>query len=108
MSDVALVLSADKYEIPDERTGEIQSLHQVWYINNYREDSERERGSKPIKMLVAPEVFSELFKHQLPSLFDLDVRTRPGKGNSVSATVVGFKHVGTPQIFPTVPAKKAA
>jgi hypothetical protein len=106
MADLALVLSADKYEIPDAQ-GVVQVLHQVWYINEYRDDSDRERGSKPIKMLVDAAVFSELFKHELPALFDLDVRTRPGKGNSVSATVVGFKHVGTPQIFPVV-TKKAA
>lgn len=107
MADIALVLSADKYEIPDAATGEIQALHQVWYINEYREESAREKGSKPIKMLVDAAVFAELFKHDLPALFDLDVRTRPGKGNTVSATVTGFKLVGKPQIFPPA-TKKAA
>jgi len=106
MADTALVLSADKYEIPDDK-GVVQSLHQVWFINEYREASEKEKGSKPIKMLVDGPVFAELMKHDLPALFDLEVKTRPGKGNAVSAVVTGFKYVGTPQIFP-VPAKKAA
>jgi hypothetical protein len=105
--DTALVLSADHYSIPDA-SGVVQHLHQVWYINEYRENSPTERGSKPIKMLVAPEVFAELVKHDLPALFDLDLRSRPGKGNAAALTVVGFKHVGTPSIFPVATAKKAA
>lgn len=104
MADRALVLSADHYKIPDQGTGEIQHLHQVWYCNDYREDSPTERGCKPIKMLVAPEVFAELFKHELPALFDLELRSRPGKGNSASLTVVGFTFVGQPDIFPAAPA----
>lgn len=108
MADLALVLSADHYQIPHEKTGEVQNLHQVWYCNDYREDSETESGSKPIKVLVQPEVYAELRKHPLPSLFDLDLRSRPGKGNTAALTIVGFRFKGTPKLFDLSPAKAAA
>jgi hypothetical protein len=107
MSDTALILSVDKYTIPDERTGEIQHLHQVWMSNEYRVATDTEKGSKPMKVLVDPSVFAELMKHDLPALFDVDVKMRPGKGNALAATVVGFKYISTPSIF-SAPAKKAA
>lgn len=108
MADTALILSVDKYEIPDSKTGEIQALHQVWMSNDYRVATDKEKGCKPMKMLVEPGVFNELMKFDLPSLFEVDVKMRPGKGNTVAATVVGFKFVGTPKIFfPPVPAKAA-
>lgn len=106
-ANTALVVSADRYDIPDERTGEIQKLHQVWMINEYRVSNDREHGSKPIKTLIDGAVFAELVKHPLPSLFELDMAMRPGKGNTPAVTVVGFKYVSTPAIF-SAPVKKAA
>lgn len=108
MSDRALVLSGDHYTIPDEKTGQIQNLYQVWYVNDYREDSETEMGGKPIKMLTTPEIFAQLRQHSLPALFDLDLRSRPGKANAAALTIVGFKFVSTPKIFETLPLAKAA
>ena len=103
MSDRALVLSADHYTIPDSKTGEIQQLYQVWYVNDYREDSATEIGGKPIKMLTTPEIFNKLRGHVLPSLFDLELRSRPGKANAAALTVTGFVFVSTPVIFAVVP-----
>lgn len=113
MADRALILSADNYKIPDEKTGVVQELFQLWYTNDYREPSDTEIGGKPIKMLTTPEIFEGLKKFTLPSLFDLDLRSRPGKGNAAALTVVGMKYVSTPAIFdslasPKVPAKAAA
>lgn len=111
MSDRALVLSGDHYSIPDEKTGEMQNLYQVWYVNDYRENSKTEIGGKPIKMLTTPEIFAKLRVHALPALFDLELRSRPGKANAAALTIVDFKYVSTPVIFPapvTVQAQKAA
>lgn len=108
MADRALILSGDHYSIPDEKTGVVQDLYQVWYVNDYREDSETEIGCKPIKMLTTPEIFAQLRAQELPALFDLDLRSRPGKANAAAITVVGITFVSTPKIFPTVPAQKAA
>lgn len=106
MSNVALILSADRYEIPDSQTGEVQKLHQVWMSNDYRVASDKEKGCKPMKVLVDPDVFAEIMKFDLPSLFDVDMGMRPGKGNTVAATITGFKFLSTPKIFS--PLAKAA
>lgn len=98
MSDVALILSADKYSIPDA-DGVVQHLHQVWLSNDYRVSSDTERGCKPMKVMVEPEVFSQIMKHDLPGLFETEVKMRPGKGNALAATIVGFKYLASPKIF---------
>lgn len=99
MADRVLLLSGDHYTIPDKQTGEIQNLYQLWYCNDYREDSETEIGCKPIKMLTTSEIFADLRKHSLPAIFDLDLRSRPGKGNAAALTVTGIRYVSTPPIF---------
>ena len=109
MADLALILSADHYSIPDEKSaGVTNQLYQVWYVNDYRDPSATEVGCKPIKMLTTPEIFEQLQKVELPSLFELDLRSRPGKANAAALTVVGMKFVGTPKIFAPVPTKAAA
>lgn len=108
MADRALILSADHYSIVDQKTGELNQLYQVWYSNDYRDASDTELGFKPIKMLTTPEIFDSLKKFPLPSLFDLDLRSRPGKANAAALTVVGMTYVSTPAIFGPVVAKAPA
>ena len=99
MADRALILSADHYLLTDEKSGEVKELFQVWYINDYRDDSPTEIGSKPIKMVTTPEIFARLRDHGLPSLFDLELRSRPGKQNTAALTVVGVSFVADPKLF---------
>lgn len=109
MADRALILSADHYSIPDEKTGVIQDLYQVWYVNDYRDDTDTEIGCKPIKMLSTPEIFAQLRKHELPALFDLELRSRPGKANAAALTVVGISFVSDPKLFAvSAPVDKVA
>lgn len=108
MSDTALVLSVDHYTITDAKTGEIQELYQVWMASDYREATNTEKGCKPVKMLTTAEIFGELMNHPLPSVFDIDVKVRPGKANALSAMISGFKFLSTPKIFPVVAVAKAA
>jgi len=98
MSDIALILSADKYEIPDAG-GVVQNLHQVWLSNDYRVSTDKEKGCKPMKVMVEPEVFAQIMKYDLPGLFETEVKMRPGKGNALAATIVGFKYLASPPIF---------
>lgn len=101
MADRALILSADHYSIADEKNkGVTNELYQVWYANDYRDNSDTEIGCKPIKMLTTPEIFAQLKTHELPALFDLDLRSRPGKANAAALTVVGVTYVSSPSIFP--------
>ena len=103
MADRALILSADHYNLTDEKTGEVKDLYQLWYCNDYRESSDTEVGSKPIKMITTPEIFAELRLRELPALFDLELRSRPGKANAAALTVVGVTYVSSPAIFVTAP-----
>jgi hypothetical protein len=106
MADRALILSADHYTIPDEKTGVVNALFQVWYVNDYRDDSATEIGCKPIKMLTTPEIFAQLQQRELPALYDLELRSRPGKANAAALTVVGVQYVSTPELFPVAVAAK--
>lgn len=108
MADRALILSADHYTITDDKSGEINQLFQIWYCNDYRDDTDTEIGCKPIKMLTTAEVFQDLKKQELPSLFDLELRSRPGKANAAALTVVSFSYVSTPAIFEAAKPVKAA
>ncbi|GGY21261.1 hypothetical protein [Pseudoduganella dura] len=108
MADRALILSADRYDITDEKTGVVQPLFQLWYITDYRESSEREQGSKPIKMLTTPEMFAKLSAQKLPAMFDMELRSRPGKGNTAALTVVDINFVSAINIFGAEPAKAKA
>lgn len=108
MADIALVLSCDHYNITDSKTGENQDLYQVWMASDYREVSETENGCKPVKMLATPEIFSQLMQQPLPSVFEIDVKVRPGKANSMAATITAFKFLSTPKIFSNVLLPKAA
>lgn len=99
MAERVLILSADHYNITDEKSGEANDLYQVWYVSDYREDSATEVGCKPIKMLSTPEIFEQLRKASLPSLFDMELRSRPGKANAAALTVVGVTYVSTPSLF---------
>jgi hypothetical protein len=98
-----LVLSADHYSIPNPQTGVDEHLFQSWYVSDYRESSETEVGSKPIKIMIKPELFSELRKQELPAVFDIETRSRPGKGGVASMTIVAFKYAFTPQLFDALP-----
>ena len=88
MSEKALVLSADTWEMPDERTGVINRGVSVWYINEYRENTESAIGSKPIKCSCSAEAFAKIKKAGAPGVFSLDFRTRPGAQGKPTLTLV--------------------
>lgn len=110
MSDRALVLSADLWEMADERTGEIRKGASVWYINDYREDTLTGLGYKPTKVSGTIEIFEQLRSSNLPALFDLDFGSRPGQQNKAQLTLVRAKHVKDVDLFgqPEGKATKAA
>lgn len=88
MSEKALVLSADTWEMPDERTGVINRGVSVWYINDYRDDTENAIGSKPIKCSCTADTFAKIKKAGAPGVFSLDFRTRPGAQGKPTLTLV--------------------
>jgi hypothetical protein len=88
---MSLILSADKWSMPDERTGEVRSGVTVWCVDNYRSDSADSLGYKPVKLSVDSKIFPVLEKSGLPGLYHVDLALRPGKEAKPTPTVVGVR-----------------
>lgn len=99
MAERALVLSADAWEMPDEKTGEIRKGVSVWYVNSYREDEAKSVGFKPTKLAATFDAFDQLRVGGLPGLFEMDFGTRPGAQNKATLTLISAKHVGKVELF---------
>lgn len=87
MAEKALVLSADPWEMQDERTGEIRKGVSLWYLNTYREG---DMGQKPTKVSMALELMAQL-KGRLPAVCELEYGSRPGAQNKATLTVIGMR-----------------
>lgn len=94
-----LILSADKWGFVDEKTGEHKNGVTLHYLTDYREDSDKEMGFKPIKVTVEDAIFDVVKKGGAPALYSIDTRTRPGKDSKPTLTVVGVKFVKAVEIF---------
>lgn len=91
MAERALVLSADPWEMPDERTGEIRKGCSLWYLNSYREG---EMGQKPTKVSVDLALLAQV-RGKLPGVFELEYGSRPGAQNKATLTVVGMRQLAS-------------
>lgn len=112
MAERALILSADRWEMPDERTGEIRKGVSVWYVNDYREDTDTSVGFKPTKVSASPEMLEKLRHSQLPAVYELHYGSRPGKDNKPTLTLIDVGFVSSVDVFnvkpSVVPASKTA
>ncbi len=97
--ETVLVLSADKWEMPDEQSGEIRRGITLQYVNEYREDNEKAVGLKPTKAPATPEVFDAIRKGGAPGLYRLDFRTRPGKESKPTLMVVKAEMAKAVKLF---------
>lgn len=101
--EIALVTSADVWEMPDERTGELRRGVSVWFLNQYREDTDTQLGYKPSKISAPPEVLDQL-KGKLPGFFKLSFGSRPGAQGKATLTLIGVDHVKNADLFGSVSA----
>lgn len=99
-----VVLSVDRYEFTDDKTGELRSGATVHAINDYREDTAESAGYKPTKLSIVEALFKTFRAAQLPALFEVDFTLRPGKDGKAVAVVSGAKHLKSVPLFD----KKAA
>lgn len=93
-----LILSADAWDMTDERTGRPMSGISVWYANDYREDTEVSFGYKPTKVAATPEILSQL-KGNLPGIFDINFGSRPGTQNKATLTLISVQKVAPIDLF---------
>ena len=107
MSERALILSVDKWEMADEKTGELRRGLSVWYVNEYREDTQDSFGYKPTKVSAAPELLEFFRKARLPALFEMHYGSRPGAQGKATLTLIKADGIANVNLFST-PAKTAA
>jgi hypothetical protein len=86
MSETVLILRASKWEMTDEKTGEVRKGCTVHYINDYQVETPNAVGDAPMKVTATDEVFNEVKKYKAPGVYEINTRTKPGKEGQ--ATVV--------------------
>lgn len=106
MAEKALVLSADSWEMPDERTGEIRKGLSVWFVNDYREDTPLAIGYKPTKVSADVAVLEQLRTAGLPAVCEMHYGSRPGAQGKATLTLIDIKPVQRVDFF--AKAKAAA
>jgi len=94
-----LVLSADFYEIPDEKTGATNTICKAYAINDYREDSDTSKGFKPLNFTINYDQFKELKKNALPAMYEIGVSTRPGAQGKPAVVVSTLKFIKAVEVF---------
>ncbi|MCK9235891.1 MAG: hypothetical protein M0P09_06200 [Acholeplasmataceae bacterium] len=99
MSNKLLILSCDKWNFQDEKTGEVKSGVSIWSLSNYRQDTDREKGLKPQKISSDPSFFDLLKGLTLPILVDPSYTILPGAQGASSVRLVGFKNPQPVKIF---------
>jgi hypothetical protein len=79
MSETVLILRASKWELTDEKTGEIRKGCTVHYINDSQVETEKAVGDAPMKVQASEDVFAEIKAHKAPGIYEINTRTKPGK-----------------------------
>lgn len=97
--ETVLIISADKWNMTDEKTGELRNGVTLQYVNDYREDTDTSVGFKPIKTSVSDAVFDVIKKSGAPAMYKLDTRSRPGKDGKPTLSVISAQFVKPVKIF---------
>lgn len=101
MSENVLILSVNKYEFTDEKTGEIKKGVTLHYVSDYRENTATELGFKPSKTGANEAVFDAVLKGGVPGMYRIDTRSKPGKDGKPTLTVVGAQLAKKVPLFET-------
>jgi hypothetical protein len=91
MSETVLVLRADRYEFPNEKTGEIIKGANVYFISDGQIETPNAVGEKPMKVSITDEVFNEIKHYGAPAIYDITIRAKPGKEGATTVTLVKAK-----------------
>lgn len=91
MSETVLVLRADRYEFPSEKTGEIIKGANVYFISDSQVETPNAVGEKPMKVAISDEVFNDIKHYGAPAIYDITTKTRPGKDGTATVTLVKAK-----------------
>lgn len=95
-----IVLSADQWRFTDPDSGEIRAGVSLHCVTDYRDPTDTSVGFKPMKMTGSDAAFLEIKKGGAPGLYELSMRSRPGKDGVPTMQVVGARLLKKLDIFP--------
>ena len=95
-----LVLSADRWRMTDDKTGEVREGVSLHYLTDYREETDNSVGFKPMKVGASDAAFAEIKRGGAPGLYDLALKSRPGKDGVPTFQIVGAKLINRLDLFP--------
>lgn len=101
----ALVLGSRTWEMTDKETGEIRSGVKLTYIDPVAEEAGDVRGFHPMALSGPGSMASEV--KDIPGIYELDIRMRPGQANRPTLSLVGcsfVQSVNIAEIVNDVPA----
>lgn len=101
MAEMALVTSADPYDVTDEKTGNQIKGTSVWFFNNYRDASTANGalGIKPSKVGCTDELFERMKTMNLPAMCEMVYGSRPGAGGKATLTLLDIKNAVSVDFF---------
>ena len=94
-----LVLSADKWSMTDENTGEVLSGITVFAVNKYRDDTSSGKGLKPVKMNLPATMWNQLKDIELPALCDAEFAMIPIAGGKAGLSIVELNPIQSVDLF---------
>lgn len=87
------MLSIDKWERLDEKTGEVYRGFYSWFVNDYRESTDKFMGFKPTKLKLAETAYRHLQGKELPAWVDIEWDSRPGMDGKAELLVRSVNYV---------------
>jgi hypothetical protein len=98
--EISVILSADAWSMPDEKTGEIRTGVSFWFLNEYRDQSDlKQIGYKPQKIGGTADLLTKLSKHTMPIQAELSFSSRPGAAGKATLVLSDFKFVASLDAF---------
>jgi hypothetical protein len=93
MSETVLILRAQKYDFVDEKTGRNIRGAKITYVSDDQIPTPTAIGNTPFTVFSTPEVFDIIQKHNGTGMYEITIRTKPGKEGQATVQIVDVKHV---------------
>lgn len=87
-----VILSARRYEFDDEKARRIEGTT-VTYVADDPVDDAMVKGLAPLSISAPVAVFHQL--QDVPGVYDIDLKMRPGKGGKATISLVGVQFVAS-------------
>lgn len=98
-----LVLGARRYDFKDDDGARVEGVT-LHYLTLDSEQSSDQRGEVPFSCSAPPGLFHQL--EELPAMYDVDFRQRPGRGGKPTLQAVGVSYLGEPSFGDAVDGSK--